>query len=81
MALLRNIKAEGFGRDDQVKLKETVDMWVNQGVQVMLSNADTRFIRDLYGDYCVHSVAAPRTISSNGKGREKAEEVLITSYE
>lgn len=76
-----NYQSEGFGRDDQVKLKETVDMWVTQGVQVMLSNADTEFIRDLYGDYFVHSVVAPRTISSNGKSREKAEEVLITSYE
>jgi len=73
-------QAEGFGEEDQIRLKEAADSWSRLGVSVMISNSDTQFIRELYKDYSVHSITAQRNISCNGN-RDRASEVLIMSYE
>ena len=72
---------DGFEQADQIRLKNCVDNWTKQGVSVMVSNADTPFIRDLYKNYTTHLLTAPRSISCKGDKREKAAEVLITNYE
>ena len=70
---------EGFDQEDQTRLKECVDRWTKQGVSVMVSNADTPFIRNLYANYTQHLLIAPRKISGKN-GIKKVTEVLITNY-
>jgi DNA adenine methylase len=43
----------------------------------MKSNSDTNFIKDLYQEYIIDLVQANRFINSNGRGRNKINEILI----
>ena len=54
-----------------------------KGRRVMLSNADSPLIRNLYGrpPFRLHEISALRSINSDGKGRGAVGELLITSYE
>ena len=47
---------------------------------LFLSNADTETTRDLYRDFAVHVVRAPRAINSNAKKRGDVNELLVTSW-
>jgi len=46
----------------------------------MLSNSDTKFIKDLYKKYNIEVIQAKRTISGKKSGRGKANELLIRNY-
>ncbi len=70
----------GFGREDQEKLAEVFRELASRGVWVMLSNSDTPFIRELYRDFTITRVRAPRFINSNPARRGPQTEVLVTSY-
>ena len=70
----------GFTAEDQTRLKECVDTWTEESVNVMVSNADTEFIRKLYKDYILKSISVSRSISCKGETRTKADEVLIVNY-
>ena len=72
----------GFADDQQRALRDTVLRWAHYGAQVMVSNADTPRIRQLYADdvFTLHSVSAPRNINCDGSGRGKVAELIITSY-
>ena len=72
--------ADGFAWAEQVKVKEIADMWRAVGANVMLSNSGTDEIRELYGDYNILPISAPRTIGGGADRRANAEEFLITSY-
>ena len=74
--------ADGFGDDDQRRLRDAVLRWHSNGTSVMVSNADTPLIRSLYGrdPFTLHEVKAARAINSNGNGRGQVGELLITSY-
>jgi DNA adenine methylase len=69
-----------FNQDDQVRLQNTAVELANRGVNVMLSNSDCPFIRDLYQDFRIHTIHAARTINSKAGNRGKITEVLVTSY-
>lgn len=69
-----------FSADDQICLRDTVAQLAQRGVQVMLSNSDCPFVRDLYRDFPIHTIWATRAINSNAKRRGKIREVLVTSY-
>lgn len=71
---------QGFGRNEQIRLKETVDTLSQRGCKVMLSNSATEFIKELYQDYNIISVEANRAINSNASRRGKIDEVLVTNY-
>jgi DNA adenine methylase len=71
---------DSFCEADQIRLRDAVTVLANRGVQVMLSNSDCDFVRNLYKDFPIHSILAARSINSNGKRRGKITEVLITSY-
>ena len=75
-------QAGGFSGDDQTRLRNTANGWVQSGANVLLSNSDTALIRGLYsGDgWTQHKAEAPRRINSDGKGRGAAAELLIASY-
>jgi DNA adenine methylase len=46
----------------------------------MLSNSDVPFIRKLYADYDVTTVAAPRAINCDASKRGKVSEVVVRNY-
>lgn len=70
-----------FSRQDQIELYEEVKRLTNLGVRVLLSNANTSFIRDLYKDFEILTVSTYRSINSDGKGRKsKPMDLLIKNY-
>jgi len=68
-----------FSQDDQIRLKYVFAELAERGVKVMLSNSDCKFIRELYRDFKINSIIAPRLINSDARKRGKITEVLITS--
>lgn len=72
-------QALGFGENDQERLRDAANAWRRSGARVVLSNADTSAMRNLYGDFRVHEATAPRPINSKGTGRGNAAELIITS--
>lgn len=71
----------GFGKEEQIRLAKVYSELANRGCYVMLSNHNTKLIKDLYSEYNIYVIAAKRNINSNGKKRGKVEEVIITNYE
>lgn len=69
---------DGFGPDDQERLRDLVDKLDARGVHVLLSNADTREVRKLYDGFRVEKVSASRAINSKGDKRGKVGELLIS---
>jgi DNA adenine methylase len=70
-----------FNRDEQRRLKETVDELNRRGCKFLLSNAYTDFIVDLYRDYNQTRVSAIRAINSNPSKRGRVDEILVKNYE
>lgn len=70
----------GFDRTEQQRLKEVVDDLTKQGCKVLLSNAYTEFIQDLYQDYRCIRVSATRAINSKATKRGKVDEILVMNY-
>lgn len=71
----------GFGKEEQIKLKEFCDKLDKKGVKFLLSNSATNFIKDLYKDYIIEIVEVPRMINSDSSKRGKVDEVLIRNYD
>jgi DNA adenine methylase len=69
--------ADGFNEDAQRALARGVHDLVAKGVRVMLSNADTPLIRELYADYRIDRVTCGRTNGGKGAKREPAYEVIV----
>ena len=70
----------GFGREEQVRLKECCDALTARGVKFLLSNSATPFIRELYSSYHVSIVQARRAVNSVASRRGAIEEVLVRNY-
>lgn len=73
--------SEGFGLDEQIRLKKVCDELTARGVKFLLSNSNCELIRELYKDYIIDIVEANRAINSKGDRRGKVEEVLVRNYE
>lgn len=71
----------GFGKDKQIRLKEVFDELNERGCKVLLSNAYTPFITDLYQQYRQVKVEASRAINSNAQKRGKVDEILVMNYD
>lgn len=75
--------AESFLDKEQTELRDTVLELDKRGCYVMLSNSDTPFINKIYSGFKgirISKVEAGRAINSNGSGRGKITEVLVTNY-
>ncbi len=70
----------GFNKQAQISLMSAVENLTELNCKVLLSNADTPFIRNLWKDYEVVTVEASRAINSKGAKRGKINEVLIKNY-
>ncbi len=63
--------------DDQALLAEHAEQAsLAQGVPVLISNHDTPYTRRLYRGASFNVVKVKRTISRNGNGRNKVDELL-----
>lgn len=71
---------EKFLDKEQKKLKEIFDELNKKGCKVMISNSDTKFIKDLYGEYHQAVVMASRMINCDATKRGKIKEIVITNY-
>lgn len=69
-----------FNEGNQIKLFKYCKRLTDRGVKFMLSNSNTNFIRNLYKDFDIKIVSAPRTINCKVDGRKAAEEVLVRNY-
>lgn len=69
-----------FGRAEQKKLVEVVDELSDKGVNVMISNSNTRWVREQYRGYDITKVYRPGTMSSKKDGRGRVAELLIRTY-
>ena len=71
----------GFGKEEQVRLAKVYKELADKGCYVMLSNHNTKLVKELYKDFNIHVIEAKRNINANGNKRGKVEEVIITNYE
>lgn len=72
--------AARFDRNDQLDLWRLCVKLHRLGVNWMLSNADTGFIRRLYRAFRIEAVAAPRRVSRDAAARRPAAEVIVRNY-
>jgi len=70
----------GFGRDQQIRLKRVFDNLSMRGCKILLSNSATPFIRELYKDYTIVTISASRAINSNALKRGKIAEILVMNH-
>jgi len=71
---------DGFSREDQTRLRDVYRALDRRGCKLMLSNSDVPFIRDLYRNFDIDTVAAPRAINCDAKKRGKVSEVVVRNY-
>ena len=71
---------DGFAQDDQTRLRDVYKALDRRGCKLMLSNSDVPFIRSLYNNFQIDTVAAPRAINCDAKKRGKVSEVIVRNY-
>ncbi|MDG7037140.1 MAG: DNA adenine methylase [Nitrososphaerota archaeon] len=71
---------ETFLDQEQERLAKLYTELDRKGVNVMLSNSDSDFIKNLYSGYHINFVLASRMISCDAKGRGKLKELVVTNY-
>ena len=72
--------SQSFSEDDQAALADVFAELDRKGVQCMLSNSDTPFIRGLFDAFRTDTVLAPRAISRKSNGRNPVNEVVVRNY-
>jgi DNA adenine methylase len=70
----------GFNRREQLRLKQVCDDLTRRGVQFLLSNSATPFIKELYREYRVEIIQAKRAINSDPDKRGAIDEVLVRNF-
>jgi DNA adenine methylase len=71
---------EGFGRQDQMRLRDVYAELDRRGCRLMLSNSDVPFIRDLYARWDIKRIHASRAINSDATKRGPVPEVVVRNY-
>lgn len=71
---------QGFGRNEQIRLKEVICSLDKKGAKFMMSNHDTPFIREAYKDFSFIEVNVQRCIGSKVSSRNLVPELLIKNY-
>lgn len=69
-----------FGLNEQRLLADAFRTLDKRGCYVMLSNSDTKIVRDLYRDFYVNRVKATRAINCHADKRGQISELLVTNY-
>ena len=68
----------GFGSEEQTLLRDCVQSLKMNGVNIMLSNSDHSFVRDLYQHFSIRSIQVGRAINCKGTQRGAVGEVIVT---
>jgi DNA adenine methylase len=71
---------QNFIQSDQKRLSSLCIELDKKGVQWLLSNHDTQYIRSLFKDFTIKSIKANRLINSDSTKRKDIDEVLIKNY-
>lgn len=71
---------EGFGSELQISLRDYCRRIDKIGAKFMLSNSHTQAGLELYRDFDVRVIDAPRSISRDGAGRKPVQEILVRNY-
>lgn len=71
----------GFSIDDHIRLRNMCDVLHDRGVKFMISNSNAGKVLELYKNYNISTIYAPRFINSKGDSRGQIKEVVITNYE
>jgi len=73
--------SDKFGEDQQHELKLFIDELTQKGVNVMMSNSATDFIKELYKDYTIINITTKYSLGGKGVDRGgNKQEVLIKNY-
>lgn len=72
--------SDGFGPQEQRRLRDVYEALDDRGCWLMLSNSDVPFVRELYADWNIDVVRAGRAINSNPRRRGKVNEVVVRNY-
>ncbi len=70
----------GFSLNDQKRLADTYRQLHKRGCMLMLSNSSTEVVRELYADFHITEVVAPRSINSDTSARGNVAEVVVRNY-
>ena len=75
-------QADGFGSQDQIRLRDVCLDLDRKRVFFMMSNSAIPWVRELYTQPGFHleEILANRAINSKGAGRGKLPELLVTNY-
>lgn len=71
---------QDFTEKDQVRLRDFIVDLSKQGIKIMLSNSNVPFIHELYKDFQILMIQAPRVINCKPSQRNAVNELLITNY-
>lgn len=71
---------EGFSQEDHIRLAKLFKKLDKKGCKIMLTNHDTKLVRDLYKDFNLELVEVKRMINSDASNR-KGTELIITNYD
>jgi DNA adenine methylase len=71
---------DGFTQEDQARLRDVFAELTRRGCRCMLSNSDVPFIRALYREFRIDTVAAPRAVSCDPSRRGPVSEVVVRNY-
>ncbi len=66
-----------FATEQQTALLNVIQQLASRNVQVLASNSDCLFIRELYADFTIKTITAARSINSKASQRGKITEVLV----
>jgi len=75
-AYFTSYTAEGFGPDDQRRLRDAAKTLKKRGVHVLLSNSGADFVRELYKGFRVDEVMASRQVNCKAEGRGPIVELV-----
>ena len=77
-----NYTSLDFTEEDHTRLRDYALALHKKGVNVMLSNSNTGYIRKLYKNsiFNIEIIHAPRYVSCKANEREPVDEVIITNY-
>jgi DNA adenine methylase len=72
----------GFTNTDQIELRDVFTELMDRKCKVLLSNSDTKFIRELYSEFATYfkEVNVLRSINCRGSKRIGHKELIISSY-
>lgn len=75
-------QANGFDKNEQIRLRNVAVELTRKGVKWLLSNSDTPFIREIYNDlsFEIITVSATRRINSVSSGRGDINEVIVKNW-